>query len=225
MYWGRSSFLVVLTCSYQRLSLFPPSLLYLQAKWLVCQQPVKQSVMHSPCCRQNASAGTGNSVVLRGLSIAGKRENSNGTESTNGLSISFKHPVTKIQWQTDRTLWLALIQGQSLAAPTRYKTPRGVKCKMWPRASFVHKFWTESAIGVIVFRVRLGLKVKGCETQDGNFQRKMIVLAISCCTAPTSGIFWAIWDKLLCMFFFLNTIVALEIGIWTKSNTHYPQLG
>lgn len=69
--------------------------------------------MHSPSCRQDARAGTGNSVVLRGLSIAGKRENSNGTEFTNVPGVSVKHPLTEVQRKTDRNLWLALIQGQS----------------------------------------------------------------------------------------------------------------
>lgn len=75
--------------------------------------------MHSPICRLGVRAGTGNSVVLRGLSIAGKRENSNGTVKTNGPNFFVQHPLTEIQRKTDRTPLVGL-------------DPRPVKVYPWP---------------------------------------------------------------------------------------------
>lgn len=55
-------------------------------------------------------AGTGNSVVLRGLSIAGQRENSNHTVSTNDPNLFFFFsPSILTETGTFGWLW---IQGQ-----------------------------------------------------------------------------------------------------------------
>lgn len=98
-----------------------------------------EQCMHSPICRLGVRAGTGNSVVLRGLSIAGKRENSNDRVTTNGPNFFVQHPLTEIQRKTDRNLWLVLIQGQSksIHGHPDLVNPAVVECKMWPGAPFV----------------------------------------------------------------------------------------
>lgn len=54
--------------------------------------------MNDECTLQSAAwaLGTGNSVVLRGLSITGKRENSNDGVKTNSPNFSVQHPLTEI---------------------------------------------------------------------------------------------------------------------------------
>lgn len=91
-----------------------------------------EQCMHSPICRLGVRAGTGNSVVLRGLSIAGKRENSNDRVTTNGPNFFVQHPLTEIQRKTDRNLWLVLIQGQSksIHGHPDLVNPAVVECKM-----------------------------------------------------------------------------------------------